>query len=299
MSMPGVYMLKFWIKLVRPKLWLASTATLLIGLNYAFYVEGNVIWPNFLLVFIALLIVGPLVSGGAVSINQYYDFEIDRKSSHPERFALVVGNIRKQNALILGLFLLLTAISLSLYINLFAFLLTLIGIIISVIYSAPPIRLKTKPFIDSLINGIAYGILPTLMGWCLLRTFSIDPLIISIPSFLGLTSSHMLLAIPDERIDRSFQIKTTAVFLGSKQTIVVASILLVSMFSLIGLYIVIKVLPILTILVFPIGFFILREYLRLYKEGISAIRSVFVRIAYLFILMSSVYGIMIFASIII
>lgn len=295
----GMYVLKFWIKLVRPKLWLASIATLLIGLNYAFYIEGIIIWPNFVLVFIAVLIVGPLVSGGAVSINQYYDFEIDRKSSRPERFALVEGKIQKQNALILGFFLLLTAIPLSLYINFTAFLLTLIGIIISVIYSTPPIKLKNKPFIDSLINGVAYGILPTLMGWCLLRTLSIEPLIISIPSFLGMTSSHMLLAIPDEHIDRSFKIRTIAVFLGTKKTIIFAIMLLVTMFFLIGLYIVTKLLPIRTILVFPIGFFILREYLILYKKGISSIRIIFRRIAYLFILIGCIYGIIIYTSIMI
>ena len=41
----------------------------------------------------------------------------------------------------------------------------IIGILVGIAYSVPPLRLKRIPFVDTFINGIAYGVLPFIAGW--------------------------------------------------------------------------------------------------------------------------------------
>ena len=86
-------------------------------------------------------------------------------------------------------------------------------------YSAPPIRGKSRPFLDSLINS-AY-ILPYLivLAW---HEASADIWQASLPAMLGFAAwsiaSHAFTSIQDIEADRAAGISTVATFLGTQRT---------------------------------------------------------------------------------
>ncbi|MCK5111971.1 MAG: UbiA family prenyltransferase, partial [Thermoplasmatales archaeon] len=77
-----------------------------------------------------------------------------------------------------------------------------IGILVGIAYSVPPLRLKRIPFVDTFINGIAYGVLLFIAGWVIFGgALSTHVLVLALPVALIIASGHYLLAIPDAEID--------------------------------------------------------------------------------------------------
>lgn len=90
-------------------------------------------------------------------------------------------------------------------------------------YSAPPIRAKTKPFVDSFFN-ILY-LFPAFIGWSLSGSSTpfIWPLFVA--GSLWCIAMHAFSAIPDIEADSRAGLRTIATVLGDKKTILLCGIL--------------------------------------------------------------------------
>ncbi len=86
---------------------------------------------------------------------------------------------------------------------------------LSVAYSAPPVRFKARPFLDSLSNGL-YA-LPGVVAYAALAG-SLPPMPALAGAWVWTMGMHTFSAIPDIEPDRRAGIETTATFLGEGRT---------------------------------------------------------------------------------
>ncbi|MFB6122583.1 MAG: prenyltransferase [Haloferacaceae archaeon] len=82
-------------------------------------------------------------------------------------------------------------------------------------YSAPPVRFKARPFLDSLSNGLY--VLPGVVAYAALAG-SLPPLPALVGGWLWTMGMHTFSAIPDIEADRRAGIRTTATVLGTRRT---------------------------------------------------------------------------------
>lgn len=277
-----------YIRILRPKLWIPSVVSMFIGFVFALNIRSFSVFSSFHL-FLALLITGPFIGAGAVVLNQYFDYEEDKHSPKRKKYLLVTGDVDKKNAFIYAIFLLIMGVLVALYINFDVFVITSIAALFSVTYSTPPLRFKKRPILDSATNGICYGILPTSVGFSIASSFSSECLIICLPLFLGYTAGHMLLAIPDIENDKRFNLRTTAVVLGYKNTVIGAMSLFLFMIILLGIYVYMKIIPFGAIIVFPIGAYILKEHIELLRKGEEVRKNLYDRLSIEFVFMATMF----------
>jgi len=83
-------------------------------------------------------------------------------------------------------------------------------------YSVPPIRAKTKPFIDAYFN-VLY-VFPALVSYGLL-TNNYPPIELFLAAGFWCAAMHAYSAIPDIRADKKAGLKTVATVLGTKRTL--------------------------------------------------------------------------------
>lgn len=88
---------------------------------------------------------------------------------------------------------------------------------LAIAYSAPPIRAKTKPFVDSLCNGLY--VLPGIFGYLLLGGTHLNLRIVA-AAVLWCMAMHAYSAVPDIAADRAARLRTTATTLGFYGTLV-------------------------------------------------------------------------------
>lgn len=163
------------------------------------------------------LVLGFLVLSGLFGavfvLNQYFDIESDR--SNQKLHFLPHGLISKTVAL--WLYGVLTALSLSaaIYISPTFGLLAGIIIILGVMYSAPPFRLKDRSIPALLANATAHGSLVYLCGWCLSERSIGAGLEASLPYFFAVGAIYILTTIPDLEGDRDSGKITLSVHLGA------------------------------------------------------------------------------------
>ena len=82
-------------------------------------------------------------------------------------------------------------------------------------YSAPPVRFKTKPVLDSVSNGLY--VLPGAAAYAAV-TGTNPPLAALVGAWFWAMGMHTFSAIPDIEPDRAAGIRTTATLLGEKRT---------------------------------------------------------------------------------
>ncbi|WP_214020228.1 UbiA family prenyltransferase [Methanoculleus sp.] len=103
-------------------------------------------------------------------INNYFDIEIDRKHTRKAGFdtnPLASNRITKRGTLLLSAVLVMVPALVSATMNSFGFFLTLLCILALTLYSAKPVRLKDRYFIDIIIHGVMFGGFPFLAGFTL------------------------------------------------------------------------------------------------------------------------------------
>lgn len=114
-------------------------------------------------ILIPTIIGGALASGGASSINQYIDRDMDAKMSRTARRPIPSGRIAPLNALLFGLALLgWSVLVIGVFVNWLAAFLALAGAIYYIIIYT--VILKRNTVINILIGGGA-GAIPVLVGW--------------------------------------------------------------------------------------------------------------------------------------
>lgn len=178
--------------------------------------------------FSATLIVHPLISAaiawnlalavlsfsfavfGLNSLNQVYDIDIDRLSK-PLR-PLPSGRISARGATALSLLFFLIAAAVSHFVSpAFASLIAFF-VLLSVLYSVPPVRLKRYGISSNIVGGTLYGAIPFVSAWALAG--GAFPLAFFI-FFYGITICIATLKdFEDAATEKRFGIRTLPVLLG-------------------------------------------------------------------------------------
>jgi lycopene elongase/hydratase (dihydrobisanhydrobacterioruberin-forming) len=112
------------------------------------------------------------------------------------------------------------------YFDFTVFIMGSILVIITFLYSMPPVRFKTKPLIDIVSNMLIFGSLPFVLGWLTSGAkTSMDIFILGLIMGIPVISYTLLISWRDIKTDAEFGIKPTNVLLGYNWTIHAAIIL--------------------------------------------------------------------------
>lgn len=209
------------IRLSRPRFWLYETGTYVLGAAAAHASPDPTRFILFLLFAGYFLFPANLLIYG---INDVYDYETDRNNPkkqgyegllEPKWHPYVVRNVVLWNLPFLVVLPWLTP-PVVLALAAFAFCATF--------YSAPPIRAKARPFLDSLFSAGHY-VATGVFGYLLVSGAGSPSWTMVIAGLAWCVAMHAYSAIPDIRSDSEAGLSTIATRLTAKPTIVLCAIL--------------------------------------------------------------------------
>ncbi len=206
----SMHMIRWLIKISRPRFWVYITGPFLIGVVAASPVQS---WPLIILLGVYFTFPANLLIYG---INDIFDYETDKHN--PKKIAyetLVRPKEQKQ----LWRWIAITNAP-------FLLLLPLLGnngrwavagfLFFGVFYSMPPIRAKVRPLLDSVFN-VLY-IFPGIVGYAVVSK-TLPSLYLCLAAAFWCMAMHAYSAVPDIEADRKAKIDTIATKLGKTGTL--------------------------------------------------------------------------------
>ena len=201
----------FWLS--RPRFWLYLAGPVAIGVVYAASSTSEFFTPLTVALFLYFLFPANVYLYG---INDIFDADIDeynpKKSDEGREVrytgeGAVIAIVVVSGVLGLGF---VPFVPAEATVGMLGFLL------LGAAYSAPPLRLKTTPFLDSLSNGLY--IMPAIVAYATLAA-SFPPLLAVAGGWAWTMAMHTFSAIPDIEPDRQAGIQTTATVFGQRLTL--------------------------------------------------------------------------------
>ncbi|GAB7094026.1 prenyltransferase [Halolamina litorea] len=206
-------MLRYLLTLSRPRFWLYTAGPVLVGVAYAAGAVSDLLAPLPALLFVYFLLPANVYLYG---INDRFDREIDaenpKKSGEgsPEarwrNSSMVTAVVAAAGLLGLVLFPLTPRVAWPYLAGFFA---------LATAYSAPPLRFKARPLLDSLSNGLY--MLPGAAAYAALAGTH-PPAAALVGGWLWTMGMHTYSAVPDIEPDRAAGVDTTATALGEART---------------------------------------------------------------------------------
>jgi lycopene elongase/hydratase (dihydrobisanhydrobacterioruberin-forming) len=201
------------IKISRPRFWLYILGPYLVGLAAGASAVNELASYTAIIFGIYFLFPANLLIYG---VNDVFDFETDRVNPKKQDYEMLVQPSVHRPLLI-------TIAALNIPFVLTAYFLvpqalpSLIGFaFFSVFYSAPPIRAKAIPVLDSIFN-VLY-VFPGAFAYQML-TGSFPPFTVFAAAMLWTMAMHAYSAIPDIEADRTAGVSTVATLLGKNGTL--------------------------------------------------------------------------------
>ena len=204
--------LKFIIKISRPRFWFYLAGPVMIGF-IAFKTNINVFLdPLFYILFLYFLLPANIYLYG---VNDYFDLKTDLLNPKKDKKEIRLADESKRNLIkIYSILFLILSLTLIYFLpNLKAQIIALLFLFLATFYSTPPLRFKSKIFLD-FISNILY-ILPALLAYSYLSNQWPQILIVIAAAFWSF-AMHLFSAIPDIHFDKKANLITSAVFLGEK-----------------------------------------------------------------------------------
>ncbi|UCC44513.1 MAG: UbiA family prenyltransferase [Candidatus Zixiibacteriota bacterium] len=194
----------------RPMLLMPVWTVYLVSLHYHHEVTGGMFDLYDLLLMICL----SLLCAGAFYINQVFDEESDRINGKVG--FLQRGLISDRTMMTAFIIASVVVLAVSPILGPLPIMIFLQIVILSVIYSAPPVRLKDRPIGGLFANAYAHGFLVSLAVMSEITVHSADLLGWDNPVYFALTvgATYLLTTIPDMEGDRATGKRTFSVWLG-------------------------------------------------------------------------------------
>ena len=160
------------------------------------------------------------------------------------------------------------------YFNFTTFIMGLFLVVITIFYSAPPIRFKTKPIIDMISNMLIFGSLPFILGYLTTGDdLSSNTLIFGLIMGIPVVSYTLIISWCDIKTDEEFGIKTTSLILGYNWTINVAIILWVLLLFLCIFTLFLDIISISFLVVFPVLMILWLRHIKI-KDFVSRQKNI-------------------------
>ncbi|WP_435068449.1 prenyltransferase [Haloplanus sp. C73] len=201
--------LAYLLKLSRPRFWLYLAGPVAVGVVYGARSPADLFTPTTIALFAYFLLPANVLLYG---VNDVFDADADAENPKKADREVRYGGERVVPLAVVasGLLLLLpTALTPPAAWPWLAGFLAL-----GVAYSAPPLRLKTRPPLDSLSNGLY--VLPGVAAYTAVAGAQ-PPLLAVAGGWLWSMAMHTFSAIPDIDPDRRAGIETTATRLGERR----------------------------------------------------------------------------------
>lgn len=211
--------IRFLLKVSRPRFWFYIFGPYIVGLVAAISERSELLnWRPAIFALYFLFPANLLIYG----VNDIFDYETDRLNEKKTEYETLVIPDRR-NALTIAI--LITNLPFIIAAGIFAtaVLPSLAGFLFfSIFYSAPPIRAKAKPFLDSAFN-ILY-VFPGAFAYQMLST-SFPPVSLMIAAGCWTAAMHAYSAILDIEADNEANLKTIATVCGPYVTLAICGAL--------------------------------------------------------------------------
>ncbi|MEM0440381.1 MAG: prenyltransferase [Candidatus Caldarchaeum sp.] len=206
------------LKISRFRFWIYAAGPYVIGYTLGASGFNDFLRPQYYIYLFYFFVPANIIIYG---INDYFDTETDiYNPKKDEKELRVLASERRKLGRLLAVVI---ALSMGLMVTqdggaqlLFAGFLFL-----AIFYSAPPLRFKSKPFIDFTSNYLY--IMPGLFGHYIVSGRLPDSLIM-LAGFLHISAMHIFSAVPDIEPDRKAGIKTTPVVIGRTAALILVTI---------------------------------------------------------------------------
>jgi len=196
----------FWLS--RPRFWPYLAGPVVVGVTYAADSPAELFAPVSVALFLYFLVPANVFLYG---VNDAFDADVDEENPKKDekevryRRTIYVSVAVAFSGALGGLFLLVVGAGAAQAMVVF--------LLLAVQYSAPPLRFKTTPFLDSLSNGLY--VLPAVVAYAALSG-GLPPTMAIAGGWLWTMGMHTFSAIPDIEPDRRAGIRTTATLLGKR-----------------------------------------------------------------------------------
>jgi len=203
---------KDYFELLRAKEWrgyfLIATFGFILGRGFLFPPE------DIILFFIMI----SLYLGFAFSINDCFDTKED-KLDRQKKNLIVSQKISFRTALTFSIFLAVLGLALSAFFGLKVFLFCLITILFAFLYSAPPLRMKSRPLLDLVSHGLFAGALIFLIPLLIFsKDLTLFHYLIAISIFYFSIILELRNHVEDYETDKKAGLKTTVCSLGLERS---------------------------------------------------------------------------------
>jgi 4-hydroxybenzoate polyprenyltransferase len=159
----------------------------------------------------AALVLGPLVWGAVLTVNDLHDLPSDRRNPRKATAPLVTGALTVADLSRWHRRFVILAMVLAATVGPVFTLGTAVVLALGWLYSAPPWRLKARPGADVAINALVVGVFGPAAGWTLYRPLAEYPLIMVVLGFLLGAALYLPTTVIDVDADRSAGDVTSAV----------------------------------------------------------------------------------------
>ena len=218
--MPVGWSILDYLMVLRPTLMIPVWTMVLAG-----YLRGSSagIIPEFILIptgsLLHTLILYSMLMGFVYVLNQITDVESDM--ANEKLYLVAEGHVSRSILMAeMSLLILISGVMAtaryglkSIYICLWGF-----SLLMGVLYSVRPFRLKGRPFLDLISNAFGYGCIAFGMGWVSASGYSGGMWIKSLPYFLCVGSTFVNTTLLDIKGDQAVGDRTTGVVLGLRRS---------------------------------------------------------------------------------
>ncbi len=207
------------LKISRPRFWLYVAGPYLVGFTLAANSINDYLAFPFIYSFLYFLIPANFL---VYAVNDAFDIETDIRNPKKGEKERRIKADEQKTYLLYCILSLVFAIPLLFFSNPQSLSYLAIFLFLSIFYSAPPLRFKSRPFLDFLSN-----ILYAMPGFFAFAQFSGNT-VLMLPILLAFCwtgAMHLFSAIPDISSDKNARIQTTATFLGKNSSLLLCSFL--------------------------------------------------------------------------
>jgi 4-hydroxybenzoate polyprenyltransferase len=202
------------IKISRPHFWLYEAGTYLLGILIALQYSSTdlltaLVWGVYFLIPANILIYG---------VNDVFDYETDLKNPKKQSYESVLPKEKHRFILIAALLINTPFIVYAYTLSVPALLALVAFLFFATFYSAPPIRAKARPFIDSVFSAGHY-VATGVFGFLLLAPPTTLVWELVVAAMAWAIAMHVYSAIPDIEADQAVDLDTTATKLGHRRSV--------------------------------------------------------------------------------
>ncbi len=227
--------IKAHLELLDPVTWISVFPCLAGGVMASGAMQPSI--HDYLLLSALFIIYGPLGTGFSQSVNDYYDLELDMVNE-PSR-PIPSGRLSKKEAIWNWSLVLCAAVLLGTWISIhiggqrgMVFAGTLLtGLFVGYIYSAPPLKLKKNIFLSAPAVGLSYGFITYLSANALFSDIRTEVIGLACLNFFMAVALIIMNDFKSKEGDAKGGMKSLAVMIGSKNTFLVAFVIIDLVFA--------------------------------------------------------------------